>query len=128
MISPQDDGLSATLCSDDPPTAINAAYRGNSFMIQMKLDVASVDDLNGYVWKTVADRSADVDSNTGVFLNGTARQLQPTSLSVTFHKRGDDLIADVDGQFQSLDSQNPGAQRRPASVNGRLYTQVISRP
>lgn len=97
-------------------------------MIQMKLDITSIDGLDNYVWRSVADTSSDVDTSNGVFLDGNARQLQPTSISVTFHKRGGDWIADLDGQFEMLDTGAAGAKRRPASVTGRLYTQVQSHP
>ena len=82
----EDDGsrVIALLYSDDPPQAIKDDYDGNSFYLQMVLDIADVKDLPTAVWVQRAKTSEYQDSPYGIYLNGRKVQIQPYDARATF--------------------------------------------
>lgn len=124
VLSKKSDGLDAILCSDDPPTAIESSYLGNSFFFEMRLDVDDPADLGGAVWTfKVPDRQAE-DSPNGIFLSGDRRQLQPADVRVVFHRQGDQMVANLAGRFLARDPQDPERAARSVDVAGSLAAAV----
>src|SRR5688572_16156796 len=60
-----DEGLVALLFSDDPPAALEEGYDGNSFYLQMPLDVADARELPGAQWVHRATSSDREDTPFG---------------------------------------------------------------
>jgi hypothetical protein len=127
VVTKKSTGVEAVLCSDDPPTAIEPTYRGNSFMIEMKLDIDDPADLTSTAWTFQAPKVAPQDSPNGIFLNGTGRELQPLDVKVTFTKQGDDIIASVDGKFLEFEAHDVAAPAETVGVSGKLDA-VVSEP
>lgn len=117
-------GLEAILCSDDPPTAIEPNYRGNSFMIEMKLDIDDPADLPSAVWEFKSPSNDLQDSTTGIFLNGARRQMQPSDVKVTFAKEGDVVAASIAGTFLIFESHDVAGPVQKAEVKGKLEAAV----
>jgi len=117
--------INAILCSDDPPTAIESTYVGNSFMLDMKLDIENPQDLPSAVWQFKATNREPHNSTNGIFLNGARRQMQPADVKVTFEKQGDQVVASLSGQFLQLDSHDAAAEPKTVDVNGRLNAVVL---
>jgi hypothetical protein len=124
VITKKSGGIDAILCSDDPPNAIQSNYAGNSFMIEMKLDIEDPADLPTAVWEFKTDKREPQDSTTGIFLNGSKRQMQPADVRVTFAKDGDHLVASVGGKFVLFDSTDVSAPVQLVDVNGKLNAVV----
>jgi hypothetical protein len=124
VITKKSGGIDAILCSDDPPNAIQSNYSGNSFMIEMKLDIDDPADLPAAVWEFKTDKREPQDSTTGIFLNGSKRQMQPADVRVTFAKDGDHVVASVGGKFLLFDSTDVSAPVQLVDVKGKLNSVV----
>ena len=120
-------GLNAIFCSDDPPTAIEPSYSGNSFMIDMKLDIDDAVDLPDATWVHKADKREAQDITSGIFINGTKRQLQPYDVKITFTKSADGLITNISGEFYELNSRESVSSGTIVKVSGQLDTVVQER-
>ena len=95
--------LTALLFSDDPPAAIKDDYDGNSYYLQMKLDVEDPKELGSATWTFKAPSSEREDSPYGIYLNGKKIQLQPMEVGARF--AGEDpqrMTVSMAGQFQML--------------------------
>jgi hypothetical protein len=124
VVTRKADGVDVVLCSDDPPTAIQYNYAGNSFYFEMRLDVDDVSNLPGAVWiDKVPDRQAQ-DTPNGIFLNGARWQLQPADVRISFERRGEQLLANLSGRFVAVDSHDPAAVPRSLNVDGSLVAVV----
>src|SRR5438552_3235994 len=77
QIRNRDGQLSAVLMSDDPRDAIDDNYHGNSFYLEMPLEITELKDLPTYVYRFVSPSSDRTDSPNGIFLDGNRLQLQP---------------------------------------------------
>src|SRR2546430_13235265 len=84
QIRNRDGQLSAVLMSDDPKDAIDDNYHGNSFYLEMPLEIAELKDLPTYVYRFVSPSSDRTDSPNGIFLDGNRLQLQPQQIQVKF--------------------------------------------
>jgi hypothetical protein len=124
VVTKKSGGLNAILCSDDPPNAIQSNYTGNSFMIEMKLDIDDPADLPTAVWEFKTDKREPQDSTTGIFLNGSKHQMQPADVRVTFAKDGDHIVASVAGKFLLFDSTDVSAPVQLVDVKGKLNAAV----
>jgi hypothetical protein len=120
VITKKAGGLEAILCSDDPPNAIEPNYNGNSFMIEMKLDVDDPADLPSVVWEYKTENQSPQDSTTGIFLNGARRQMQPSDVRVTFERQGDRVVATVGGKFLLFETHDIAAPVQLVDVRGKL--------
>jgi len=69
--------LIALLYTDDPPEAVKDDYTGNSYYLQMALDVSDVKDLAKATWSHKSRTSEREDSPFGIYLTGHKVQLQP---------------------------------------------------
>ena len=85
----QDDRVVALLFSDDPPAALNEDYDGNSFYLQLPLDVASAAEIGAATYQFKADTSEKSDGPHGIFLQGSKWHLQPEDVRIVFRVPGD---------------------------------------
>src|SRR3954468_20644064 len=120
VITKKAGGLEAILCSDDPPSAIEPNYMGNSFMIEMKLDIDDPAELPTAVWEYKTEKQTPQDSTTGIFLDGARRQMQPADVRVTFERQGDRVVAILGGKFLSFDAHDLAAPVEVVDVKGKL--------
>lgn len=116
-ITKEGDKCAAVLYSDDPKTAINPDYTGNSFFLRMKLDVEDPQNLTGVDWRFKALNSDHDETGDGIFLNGTRIHLQPSDILVTFDGGGKSVQVVVAGQFLKFD--NNDSNRLPIFVGVR---------
>jgi hypothetical protein len=117
-------GMEAILCSDDPPSAIEPNYVGNSFMLEMKLDVDEPAELPTAVWEYKTEKQTPQDSTTGIFLSGARRQMQPADVRVTFERQGDRVVAKVAGKFMLFEAHDVAAPVQLVNVKGDLNASV----
>ena len=103
----KDDQVTATLFSDEGKVA---NYDGNSYLLDVKLDVDNPRQLASAEWHYKAPNSDRVDSPYGIFLEGVRYQLQPFDVAIAFDARepGSDLVtATVRGLFLRFDTRDP---------------------
>jgi len=110
VLKKTDNGIRATLFSDDPPEALKEDYVGNSFYFDVTFDADSIDELAGQQYdyrNSVGDRT---NSTTGIFMTGSKQVLQPVTAAIGFEKSDGRWVALVGGDFQLFDesSQNDG--------------------
>jgi hypothetical protein len=91
-----DTGVTALLYSDDPPAALRDNYTGNSYYLQMNLDITDAKDIGAAHW---IFRSPD-----GIFLNGHAIELQPIDVQVKFDGAAPAVTISLSGKFLVLHS------------------------
>jgi hypothetical protein len=111
-------GLTLRLFSDDPPTAIDPGYIGNSFSFDMRLPIDRVEDLANVTWD---HKPSDADdSGSGIFVHGIHDGLRPYNVHISFQKTDGQLSAYVDGSFLHDDPQNPIAAPTQVRASGLL--------
>jgi hypothetical protein len=123
-VTQNDDSVTALLYSDDPPEAVQDHYKGNSFYLQMSLDISDPADLHTTTWRYKAPNSERNDTPSGIFLEGSAIQLQPFDVFVEFTPEDNLLVITLTGeflQFTATQPQNPGQMR---TVAGQILTRV----
>ena len=133
VLSHGGDQIDAVLCTDDPPAAIRPGYRGNSFMIEMKLGIVDPAELSSAVWVFKRPDRSLTDFTNGIFLDGTRRQFQPDTVTVTFvtPPRSANAaptasvppaiaLADIRGDFLESDSSEAPGVNRVIAVRGRV--------
>jgi hypothetical protein len=120
-------GVQVILCSDDPPAAIDPTYAGNSYMLEMVLDIDDPAELPSATWVYQAPNAIPRNSATGIFLDGSRRQMQPLDVKVTFAKQGSNIVATVAGTFLSFDSRDVAAPTQIVNVTGKLDAAVSER-
>jgi hypothetical protein len=94
------DKLTALLCSNDPPEVLHPSYQGNRYYFELTLD--SVDDVKNIPQADFRYKAASAepqDTPNGIFLDGDRQHFQPYDIQVVFDKDGDNIIADIRGQF-----------------------------
>lgn len=120
-------GMEAILCSDDPAAAIDPTYAGNSYMLDMTLDIDDPAELPSAIWTYQAPNAKPRNSATGIFIDGSRRQMQPLDVKVTFARQGADIVATVTGKFLSFDSHDVAAPMQVVNVTGKLDAAVSER-
>ena len=111
-------GYTLLLCSDDPPTAIDPGYAGNSYVLYMRPPIDRLNELDQWDYKpTDGD-----DSNSGIFLHGFREQLHPEDVHIVFQKAGDDMVISLSGHYLRTDTRNPAAPNERVMVNAMLWT------
>lgn len=117
------DPVVAVLFSDDPKNAIDDNYTGNSYYLEMTLDVASPDELGQAVWMYKAPSSSRMNSTSGIFLDGTKVQLQPLEVRVEFEPRGQEMGVMMQGHYLLFDGNDPNIGRM-VQVSANLTAKV----
>jgi len=125
-LTPTDEGVTALLFSDDPPSATAASYTGNGFYFDLALRVADPEKIDGAEYYYKADDSEPSESLNGILLHGTRYHLQPQDVVIKFEAQGRKVMASVAGRFlvvrTSSDGKEQVAPARMAAVQGTLYT------
>ena len=103
QIRNRDGQLMAVLMSDDPKEAINEDYHGNSFYLEMPLEITDEKDLADYVYRYDSPSSDRTDSPNGIFLDGNRQQLQPATMQVKFQGDENSMQILLSGQFLQFD-------------------------
>lgn len=107
QLQTQEGRMVALVYSDDPRTAINDSFTGNSFYLQMPLEIADPAELNGAAWQFKAMESERQDSPYGIFLEGNRYTLQPMDVQAQFDKEtpeGGATILWLSGTFRLYDA------------------------
>ncbi len=110
--------LITTLFSDDPKEAIDDSYKGNSFYMEMPLDVQRIADLNGASWGQSSSLGDREDSPYGVFLDGRKTQLQPLEIKVDFDVISSDVtVVWMSGRFLATAIEDDGNKIPPREIS-----------
>jgi hypothetical protein len=119
------DHFNALLFSDDPPEAIRDTYQGNSFYIQMALDIDDAKSLPGAVWTHKApSQSEREDTPYGIYLAGRKTQLVPYDVRAKF-SADQPIKLMIAGQFMVLrDSARGTALPQTAVVAAEIPLKV----
>ncbi|MDB5291603.1 MAG: hypothetical protein JWL69_2844 [Phycisphaerales bacterium] len=115
----------ATLYTDDPKTAINPSYSGNSYYLVIPLE-GDDSQLDGYQWHFRAVGSTHLDSTDGIFRNGQRYHYQPTDITVAFKGSGPTISVAVVGEFSKFDLQQSSEVSVPVMVRGIVSATVDS--
>jgi hypothetical protein len=122
----------ARLFSDDPKGALDANYVGNSFYLQLALEVddaknvKTVADLNGIALKYQNPTRERDDEPYGIFLEGRRWVLQPSDVNVTFTGASSPLEVQLSGTFLLFDSNDETAKPNTAEVTAKLSATAAS--
>jgi len=116
---------SAVLYSDDPKTAINPDYAGNSFFIRMSLDVEDPTQLSGADWKYASPESAHREGSDGIFLDGNHYHLQPAEIGAVLSDQSKRTVQIMlYGSFLKFDVNQPNAPGVLVAVHGEFTATV----
>ena len=126
-LDPGDDGLIALLFSDDPPAALEEGYLGNSFYLQMPLDVTDPKELPSARWEHRSGTSEREDTPFGIFMEGRRWLLQPDDVRASFAGDATSLEVSLRGMFLLFDSENPKTPGRRVLVSGTFPVTVQTR-
>jgi hypothetical protein len=121
MIDHRSGGFTLRLCTDDPPTAIDPGYAGNSYLLDMQIPIDRLRDLPGARWDYKSGEGDD--STAGIFLHGFRDQLHPQDLHVMFLKdsdQGKEMELTITGTYLKNDAKNPAAPPQRVTVNAFL--------
>jgi hypothetical protein len=116
----QDDQVAVLLFSDDPAHANNDAYTGNSYYLDMRLDIDDPVDFNDQIWPYKASSSERAESPNGVFLDGWTRHLQPFDIVVEFEKHEKLATVWIAGRFMMFHTRDRNVPPQLVPVSGRL--------
>ena len=125
-----DDGkVRVEMVSDLPKSALKD-YDGNELYFEMELTpggegVEGAHRLDGATWRFKSTSSDKSDSDNGIFLNGPRRHLQPDDVLVKFVREGDQLLAQVVGQFRAYEPGTPDALAPFAVVRGEVTVEIV---
>ena len=123
-----DDGkVSALLCSDDPKEAIDEKYTGNSFYIEMDLDISDPTEIASAGWHFTTSSNERADTPNGIFLQGHRHQLQPLDVGVSFQAVQDNAnltTVTVGGKFLWIDTQDVTSAPREVGIFAHLIAQT----
>jgi len=125
-ITRTDEGVRALLFSDDPRSATNAEYKGNSFYFDVPLKASDPKDIQGAeYWYKAPASDAEEDLPYGIFLGGIrGTHLQPQDLAFKFDADGEHGMVRVAGRFLVVHQTGKATQERFAGVVGTLFTTV----
>jgi len=123
---PKDGRAMATLYSDDPRSALENKYLGNSFYLQMDMEPGDGKSIDGARWTYSAPGSGRVDSATGIFLQGNHWQLQPVDVHAELGQdNGGKITAYLAGTFLMFDSTVDSDPGKIVQVAARLAVELV---
>ena len=100
LVRKEGDKLSACLVSNDPPEVLSPNYQGNRYYFEMALDnVTDVKDIGQADFRYKGATAESEDTPNGIFLDGDRQHFQPYDIQVVFDREGDQIVADIRGQF-----------------------------
>jgi hypothetical protein len=120
--------VNARLITDDPPTAIEEDYHGDSFDLVMKLNISEPGQIDGADWK-YSDRGVERqdESAHGLFLDGQRHRLHPQDVEARFQQQGEKVMVRLSGWFLLYESSGSerSAPPRRVYVQGNLAATVV---
>jgi hypothetical protein len=123
----KDGVVDALLYSDDPQTALNDNYSGNSFYLPMTLDtITDAQAIGTARWVYKAINSDAVQTPSGIFLNGNKQQLQPIDVVISFDGAAPNITVTIAGRFLVVNTIKDQNMLVPtfAMVTGQLAASV----
>lgn len=120
----RDGQFTAILMSDDPKAAIEDDFHGNSFFLEMPLEISDVKDLSTYVYQYIAPSSDRADSPLGIFLDGNRLQLQPLQIQVKFDGDERSMSVMLSGQFIEFETRDDTTVPRQVQVLSKMLAEV----
>lgn len=127
LVHNEDDGkVRVELFSDLPKSALKE-YDGNELYFEMALADAGPQKVEGGSWRFKSTSSDRSDSANGLFLNGQRRHLQPHDVLVKFDRRGEQLVAQLMGQFRAYEPGTPDALAPFVGVRGELTVEIVEK-
>jgi hypothetical protein len=120
----RDAQLTAILMSDDPKSAIDDNYHGNSFYLEMPLGLNDPKELSSYIYRFDAPTSERTDSPNGIFLDGNRLQLQPSQLQVKFEGDEKSMGVMLSGSFLEFETRDDTAAPKQVRVVSKMEVQV----
>jgi hypothetical protein len=124
-ISKDGDKYATVLYTDDPKTAINPDYAGNSFYLKMMLDIDGPTKLSGADWQFTAPTSEHREADDGIFLDGNRVHLQTSDVNVSFKDQSAHTVQVlVWGQFRKFDADHPTSPGKLMTVHGEFLATV----
>jgi hypothetical protein len=124
-LADEDGRVVALLFSDDPKSAMDDGYDGNSYYLQIPLDIDDPSALHGATWTFKANTSEPDDSPYGVFLEGRRWQLHPDDVRVEFDGaiNASPVTVWIGGTFLAVDTTGATPSQR-VPVAGKLAAVV----
>jgi hypothetical protein len=113
----------ARLSTDDPAAAIEQGYSGNSFDLNMPLNIDDPDKIDSAHWRFTASAPPQRESDRGIFLDGQRQRLHPQDVGARFQRDGDRITVMLSGFFllyQNTPSERSFVPPRRVYVQGRL--------
>jgi hypothetical protein len=123
-VSKHGDTVTALLYSDDPKAAINDDYTGNSYYLEMPLEIREPVQIVSAEWHYRVDSNEYMDSPYGIFLQGMKVKLQPADVVVHFNGDMMFLRVQIEGKFLAYNTSNPGQVGQPVMIKGSLLAAV----
>lgn len=114
------------LYTDDPKTAIDPGYSGNSYYLAIPLEGDESLKLDGYHWQFRASGSEHQDSTDGIFRNGQRYHYQPSDVTIWFRGEGPTVQVAVIGDFLKFDTQQSNHVGVLVHVNGVVPAKLDS--
>ena len=117
----------ATLYSDDPPAAIRDDYAGNSYYLEMPLEIESPEQLAETKWVFKAPTSERSDTVSGIYLDGRKKHLQPFDVVAEFDQiSGQPVKVYLTGQFLLFGAEDdPTVPGQIVVVSAELDAEVV---
>ncbi len=116
--------LMVMLFSDDPNTAIDDNYQGNSYYFELALNCNDPHQLATLMWNYHASSSDHVDSVNGLFLEGGKTHLQPVDAHVQFVPMGGRWVVTLSGDFLQFNPKDSTVAALPKFVNGAVTVEL----
>lgn len=120
--------LKARLFSDNPKSALEETYAGNSFYFDMPLE-PDAEQPGQWVWRFKSPDSEASDSPNGIYLNGLRTHLQPFDVLVQMD--GNSLKANVrvlpPSQFRAFEKGAAENNSVLVVVSGNLVADVVAK-
>lgn len=127
MVEPRSSGVNAILYSDDPPEAIRRDYTGNSFYLQMELDIPEAGAIGRAVWDYRARTAQPTDSPMGIFLEGRKYQLQPLAAQARFERLEDQTMIWLNGTFVMFNPDEDRSVFRTVPISAVMPVEIDRR-
>ena len=127
VLKPRSGHVHAMLHSDDPPAAIRDDYAGNSYYLDMPLEIETAEELAETKWVFKAPTSERSDTVSGIYLDGRKKHLQPLDVVAEFDRPpGQAVKIYLSGQFLLFGAEDdPAVPGQIVVVSAELEAVVV---
>ena len=119
QITRRDEKNVAVLFSNDPPEAIRPNYTGNSYYLEMPIEVEPA-ELVSDEWVYKAPNSEQTDTPNGIFLDGMRVHLQPMDVRVSFEGDLSGMTVMMQGFFLAFRNDERDTAGEMITVSAKL--------